>query len=155
MSDYNPNTQQAEIADRVKNWESKSIDKVVFPNQPREVNFVLTPAATLRGKLIAHPGNELEGQSVYLTGDDLPPGCSVLKQFETGDDGKFEIADIPVGRPWRFGMRVGGTWQEVETEPFTLDEPGIHNCELTLRADKSNGQVGVTLGFQKLENGER
>lgn len=152
MSDSAPAVLQAQIDKEGRIWGHKSLDRIVFPNAPREVNFVLTPSATLRGKLTADPGNNLEDQSVYLTGDELPPGCSVLKQFETGEDGEFAITNLPVGHPWRFGMRVGGTWQEVETEPFTLERPGDHKCELTLKADKSDAQVAVKLSYQAIED---
>lgn len=152
MSDSAPAVLQAQIDKEGRIWGHKSLDRIVFPNAPREVNFVLTPSATLRGKLTADPGNNLEDQSVYLTGDELPPGCSVLKQFETGEDGEFAITNLPVGHPWRFGIRVGGTWQEVETEPFMLAEPGTHECELILRADKSDAQVAVKLSYQAVNN---
>jgi hypothetical protein len=36
MSDLTPET----IGDGAKDWGHKSLDKVVFPNKPKEVNFM-------------------------------------------------------------------------------------------------------------------
>jgi beta-lactamase regulating signal transducer with metallopeptidase domain/uncharacterized protein YjbI with pentapeptide repeats len=153
MSDLSPTAQQAEITDSLEDWGGKTIDKMVFPDQPREVNFTLAPAATLRGKLLSESGRELEGNNLYLIGEELPFDSNVFAQFKTDDDGEFEVEDVPVGRPWRLSMSVPSTRHEIATQTFTLESAGVHECEVALAAEKRDGDtVAVTLSYQAIEN---
>lgn len=149
MSDQPP----VEIVPQLKRWGRESIEQVVLPDTPREVNFTLAPAATIVGRLVAEGTRDLEDMRLSLTGPDLPPGSSVLRSLTTGDDGAFRIESVPLDKPWRFAMRVAGTWEEVETDEFTLTDPGEHRCEVSLDARRAEDR-SVTLRLSYRPRGE-
>ena len=151
MSDRSPESLEQEIKTDSEIWGKTSLDRFVLPGHPREINFTLAPAAVLSGTL-AWGTREMKDQRLYLTGDDLPPGSSVLRSLTTDRDGHFELDGIPVGKPWRFGMRVQGTFHEIETQPFTLDTQGPHKCEVLLDVKPTeDGGVTLRLRYREVE----
>jgi hypothetical protein len=143
MSDHAPERLEQEIKKRGQVLGKTSLERFVLPKQPREVSFTLAPAATLSGTL-RWEGHELKDKPLFLVGDELPPGSNVLQSLTTDRRGQFELDSVPTGKPWRFGMRVEGTFHEIETEPFTLETPGPHRCEVMLDA-KPTGDGALTL----------
>jgi hypothetical protein len=149
MSDQKPEVIAAEIKQVGQIWNHTSIEQVVFPYFPREVNFTLARCAVLAGKLISDRSRELSETSFHLTGEELPPGSSALGRFTTGPNGEFRIDGIPPGKAWRLGMRVAGTFKDVETEAFILPEAGVHRCVLSLDSQKlDRGAVRLELRYQ-------
>ena len=52
-------------------------------------------AAALRVKLVDGAGRPMANTRVWLTGEDLPPGGSVIADRRTGADGTFAVDDVP------------------------------------------------------------
>lgn len=133
-------------------WGLESTESVVFPHQPREVNFTLGPAVVIEGVLVGDGTWEIENQSLSLTGDELPPASSVLRSVTTNKDGKFQMDGVPPGKPWRFEMRIKGTGGEVVSEPFTVPEPGVYRCRVSLDTQAGDdGSVVLTLRQERME----
>lgn len=152
MSDADPETMRETFELEGRVWDRTSIDQVVFPNQDREVNFVMGPAATIAGKLLSNGGRELEEEAIFLTGEQLPPGHSVMRSLRTGEDGEFVIEEVPVGYRWRFGIRVGSTWQKVKTKAFEISRPGLHRGALDLLSTEGpDGEVTLRWQYEPQE----
>jgi Ankyrin repeats (3 copies)/Ankyrin repeat len=138
---------KAELA----NWGEQS-ERLFLPGQPRTIDFVMQEAAVVKGEFIetSHDWNVRE-QSFYIIGEELPPSSSVLRNVETDRHGKFRIDDLPTGRAWRIGMRVPQTGLDVETEPFTIEEPGNYRCRLLFEATDAGRAVELALRIETLE----
>jgi hypothetical protein len=147
MSDQSPEKLAEELKRDGRIWDRTSLDQIVFPDKPREVDFTLVPAASIEGTL-RNGSRALDEMEIVLTGEQLPPGCSALASVATDDDGNFQIADVQVGVPWRFAMRVAGSWEEIETEDFTIDAAGVYRCELQLDAQRNNDR-SVTISLHQ------
>ena len=134
-----------------KRW-GKDVSSVVFPNRPRKLNFQLAPAAVIEGKL------EVDGfywdfsnDSLFITGEKLPPSSSVLTSLKTDLSGNFRLEELPIGFDWRFGMPVV-TGVDVESESFRADKPGRYRCRLILDVNKEEkGNVEMALRLESLE----
>jgi hypothetical protein len=100
---------------------------LTLPNSPRQLDFVMLPSVTLKGKLVGTgsfprlPPQDYRGKEgempiagheqrnraplahwqVWLTGPTLPPGCSVFASAETDNEGRFEFKDVPAGFEWQ------------------------------------------------------
>lgn len=149
MSDQTSET----IGDGAKSWGHKSLDSVVFPNKPKEVNFTMKPAAVLEGVFEeSSRGWSVREQSLYVVGNELPPSSGVLHSATTDRNGNFRIDSLPTNFDWRIGMRVAKTATDLETEPFRIDEPGEYRCRLVLAVNEHDGkQVSTELHIADLE----
>lgn len=138
MSDAQPeefeklNNAEGQTGDRT------SIDRVVFPNRPREVNFKLAKSAVVEGTLVDNNGNEIIDQEICLVGDELPPGHSVLCSGKSDNNGRFRLANVPTHRSWRFRLWVGSTGKKVSSESFILQRAEAHRFEVTLDSKSSD-----------------
>lgn len=90
--------------DDLELW-SVTASQVCLPEVPREIDFVMLPAARVSGTLVDENDQPLHEYSVSLTGEELPPGSSVLAQVRTDETGRFEISDIPTTVPFQFEVR--------------------------------------------------
>ncbi len=150
MSDLSPEALEQEIKKKGRVWGHASLDAFVLPGRPQEVDFRLAPAATLEGTLV-WGRRELKDQTLTLTGDELPPGSNVLRSVTTDRKGRFQLDCIPVGNAWRFAMRVQGTLHEIETQPFVIATPGVHEGKVELEATPADdGAVTLRLRFREL-----
>jgi hypothetical protein len=86
-------------------WGKKDKDAVFLPGEPKEINFVMLPAAKASGTLVDEDGKPLTGYRMSLTGDELPPSSSALASGgKTDENGRFEFRDIPTG--YRFQILI-------------------------------------------------
>jgi hypothetical protein len=171
-------TQVATITPRMKGWyeihlgrrgnllmaeydkldadDTKGYSGVVTPNKPYELNFTMTRGATVKGRLLNEFGSAVARQTIYLTGDVLPPSCGVLASFETGEDGRFQFDSVPVWLAdpslklkWRFSMRVHGVRHELESDSFevAVADPKAEpeSQELTIDSTSDNKVVRLYL----------
>jgi hypothetical protein len=67
----------------------------LLPGTPSEVEFRMQPAASLTVKLVDGAGAPMADTRVWLTGDDLPPGASVIADRRTAVDGTLTVEDVP------------------------------------------------------------
>lgn len=78
-------------------WGKLTLEDVILPDKPRQIDFILLPAAHLAGTLIDEQGKPLAGYRLSLKGDDLPPSSSVVASTKSDEKGKFKMAEIPTG----------------------------------------------------------
>ncbi len=78
-------------------WGDKTADDVFLPGKTKEINFVMLPAAKVKGLVVDQDGKRSEGIRVSLTGHELPPSSSVVAQAKTNAKGEYEIDGIPTG----------------------------------------------------------
>ncbi len=88
----------------LKYWDMRE-DQVCLPNKPRELDFVMLPAAKVAGTLVDEKEQPLTDYSVALTAKELPPGSSVLAQVITDNKGRFVITEIPTTIAYQFEVR--------------------------------------------------
>lgn len=84
------------LPDKVE-WGKKTLEDVILPDKPRQVDFVLLPAAHLAGTLIDDQSKPLAGYRLSLQGNDLPPSSSVVASTKSDEKGKFKMTEIPTG----------------------------------------------------------
>ncbi len=101
---------------------------LVLPLTPYALDFVMTPAAHIEGIVLTSDGKPMAGMQVWLSGDRLPPSCSVMASAETRANGQFTITEVPC-KPFWFEVR-NESGEEVRTEPFRFDAPGIYKVQL-------------------------
>lgn len=101
--------------------------RLLLPDQPMKVDFVLIPAATVSGRLVDAEGEPLIKASVSLTGDQLPPSSSVIDQVITDDQGRFTVPEVPANYPfqWLIEMADDGQGRVAWASPrFSLHRDG-------------------------------
>lgn len=123
------------------------VEDVVLPLQPYELNFVMVPAADVRGRVVDENGEPITGVRVTLSGDDLPPSCSVLAQVDVDEGGRFRIGDVPCREFW-FSVS-GERWNERKTETVRFDRAGSYDVHLTYRQAGLGCVVQTTKGAEQ------
>ena len=94
MSDQEPLKIAELFEDMGEVWERESIDQIVFPGLPREIDFTLARAASIAGPLVSNGARGIEDQQIYLSGHKLPPGSRILRSATTDDDGRFRRVTV-------------------------------------------------------------
>jgi biopolymer transport protein ExbD len=143
-------------------------DALALPGKPRMVDFVLLPAARIKGRLFGTgtfsrltpeqmrnqlPDEEkliagyvkldhapLAGWQLWLKGKTLPPGASVICTTRTDKDGNFVMEDVPTGFEWQFlGETNRDDVREVLSRQFfKLRNAGDYSISLDL-PEKQDG----------------
>ena len=111
----------------------------VVRDQQRDVNFMVTPGAIARGRVLAADGRPIAGAGVRLgrgmRGEAAPNPPS---QFRTDDEGRFEITRAPAGE-WRLEVEIqpvpGGL------RPPTVYYPGAFSWEDATGVELTAGRV--------------
>jgi len=119
-------------------------NKLVLPNQPYELNFVLLPAAHLIGRFVAEGGQPLAGQKICIGGEKLPPSSSVLMCTETDGDGRFEFKEVPTIGQWWFTAFLRDQKREIRSSELTFAR---ESTNLELRLAQTNLAVRFLVGF--------
>lgn len=96
--------------------------RVVLPNNPFPLDFVLVRAASLEGQLVDAQNRRLGGQRICLTGDELPPSCSVLAETRTDAEGRFRFDNVPPGRTWWFSLPEQ---QDARSRGLKIESPAV------------------------------
>jgi len=105
-------------------------DKAVLPHQPVRIDFVLLPAATLVVRVVDHKGKPLTGQRIYMDGEELCPGASVLGIFTPDEDGAFTTGDVPLKSYWF--TPNDGKLHNLRSNELTFTNPALYEVELVL-----------------------
>jgi len=95
-------------------WGGKTEEHLFLPDKPKQVDFVMLPAASLRGRVFDKDGKSPEGIRVAITGPELPPSSNVIDSVRTNAKGEFEITGIPTG--YKFQILV---------EPVKAEHPWL------------------------------
>jgi beta-lactamase regulating signal transducer with metallopeptidase domain len=90
------NLMMARKAPDTLDW-SKRKNDIILPEVPRQIDFILLPAAHLAGTLIDADDKPLAGYRISLTGDELPPSSSVIGSTKSDEKGQFRLTEIPTG----------------------------------------------------------
>jgi ankyrin repeat protein len=126
-----------------RRWRYKG---VVLPNEPYEVDFVMAPAASIRGRLVDRQGRPMAGKQLSMPGEALYPATNVLASIETDEDGRFEVTEVPPKIFWfeyRYERR-----KEIRTVPISFSEAGEYDVVLVY---EENEHGPATLRVEKAE----
>ena len=104
--------------------------KVVLPERPFRLDFVMVRAATVKGRLVDPNNRPLPGQRIYICGEELPPSTSVLAETRTDTDGRFQCDGIPARRAWWFSLPER---DDAKSPPVTFDRSAVYTVELLLQ----------------------
>ncbi|MHC4332320.1 MAG: hypothetical protein ACYSUV_01045 [Planctomycetota bacterium] len=121
---------------RGKRWRYQG---VVLPNEPYEVDFVMVPAARVKGRLIDEENSPIAGKDLWLAGEGLYPASSVLASVETDADGRFVVDSVPRQICWftyRYERR-----KEVTTVPIDFSEPVEYEVVLVYEEAEYGGRA--------------
>lgn len=109
---------------------------LVLPGKRRVLDFIMTPAATLHGRMVDAAGQPVGGQYLWLNAEELPPASSVLDSTETDEEGGFTFASVPVTQPVWLGL----THERKDIiAPLELEGPGDYTAELAY--NRANGSL--------------
>jgi beta-lactamase regulating signal transducer with metallopeptidase domain len=150
-------------------WAKRKND-IILPDLPRQIDFILLPAAHLAGTLIDADDKPLTGYRISLTGDNLPPSSSVIGSTKSDEKGQFRLAQIPTGfnyqilveppkaePPWNawasgpFGFRISSGDEFFVQQPDR--EVAANRFELQIKGTGVNWRAALKMGGdrQKLE----
>jgi hypothetical protein len=106
--------------------------KTFLPGKPLRVDFVLLPAATVRGTLLTPDGKPVPNRTIVLVGDRLRPASSIYASAKTDADGRFTFKDVSTQHAWSFSIEKTPHHRK-RTAPDRFAEARVH--EITLIAD--------------------
>lgn len=126
-----------QLPERPIRWGNKTTNDLFLPGAPRRVDFVLAPAATIKGMVLNASGKPLVDARVGLTGDVLPPACSVLAEHRTDREGRFQFGNVPTGYEFRLYVEDGGKdWREWPGFKVKLSGPSTREYRLKVVGDR-------------------
>jgi protocatechuate 3,4-dioxygenase beta subunit len=117
-------------------------EEVVILGREHRVDFVMVPAATIRGMVIDEKGEPRAGVKLWIVGEELPPSFSVLASIVTDDEGRFEHAGVPPRYFWRLASKPVRPDSKEQTKAWVLSRAGCFELDLEWRSDDS-GQGSV------------
>ncbi|MDB5342498.1 MAG: peptidase BlaR1 [Schlesneria sp.] len=163
------NLTMARKAPETLDW-SKRKNDIILPDLPRQVDFILLPAAHLAGTLIDAGDNPLAGYRISLTGDDLPPSSSVIGSAKSDEKGQFRLTEIPTGFKYQILVeppKAEPPWNAWASGPFDFRassgdeffiqqadrEVAANRFELQIKGSGVNWKAALKMGsdHQKLE----
>ena len=104
--------------------------RVVLPDQPRQIDFVMAPAVQVRGRMTTPEGVPYGRMNVSMSGRVLPPCSSAVADGTTNNRGGFYLNDIPRGQFWFEVNRHPR--KSARSEELSFDRPGEYEVELLL-----------------------
>jgi hypothetical protein len=113
-------------------------ERTFLPGRPLRVDFVLVPAATLRGRLLKPDGQPLADREVVLVGDRLPPGAGIYGATKTDPDGAFTFRDVSTRHAWSLSIHAGPHYHD-RTPPERVAEPREHTFTLVAEGTTLTG----------------
>jgi len=119
----------------VPKWATNFV-AIVRPFAPYRLDFVLRPAAPVKGELLDPGGTLPTIRILNLKGKTLPPSQNVLDWTNLVAGGSFTFSGVPVGFEWWFEVewREGEVWKSARAKPFSFRSPTEHRVALTLTA---------------------
>ncbi len=105
-------------------------ERIILPNKPRRLDFVMLPAATITGRVVDEQGQPVSSQQFDVDGAELGPAGSVLGQFNPDENGRFIIRDVPCKTYWF--SPADGDLRGLKSNSITFDAPGSYEVEVVL-----------------------
>lgn len=105
-------------------------ESIVLPNQPRRVDFVMLPAASISGRVVEANGKAASGRRFYILSDKLPPAATVLCEFRPDETGRFKIVGVPCGSYWL--EPADGSLAGVRSNPVAIPRAGSYDVEVSV-----------------------
>ena len=142
------------VTDEVAKQYGVEPNQIVLPNRPREVDFVMLPAAHVAGTLVGEDDRPLKDYSVMLTGDTLPPGSEVIAQVKTDEKGRFEIKEIPTTVPFQFEIRkptaeLMPPWEDTwASRPYLFRDPGDNDMSWSVPENRGASVKSLRIRVQ-------
>jgi hypothetical protein len=115
----------------------------VFRGKPVRVDFFMSPAAIIRGRLVDKKGDPIAGRKVSLKGNELPPASSVFWSLESDPQGKFIGSEVPLKAFW-FEL-----YRKIRSKPHDIKEPGEYEFKLVFDTDGDGSLVSNLVSFQR------
>jgi hypothetical protein len=151
------NLMMTEWKDKLKAEDTKGYSGVVAANEPYELNFIMTKAAAIQGRFVNEFGTPVKNVEIAITGDILPPSCSILASVKTDDEGRFAFDSVPVwladpsiNLKWRFTMRPFGVRHELESSSFEVSAKVDSAEKLSLESTGDKHEVRLSLNRQSV-----
>lgn len=114
----------------LKVWGARP-DRIVLPNHPHPVDFVMAPAASIDVLLVDDKNGPLADTPLQIAGETLPPASSVLTSGRTDKSGKYAFGEVPLEYAWSLVVpQPGNPIREVRTLPIVFREPGLYRILL-------------------------
>jgi len=131
----------------------KDPSRVVLPNRPHRVDFVLLPEVVIEGQLVDSQGAPLSRKKLRMTGNSFGPKSEGVDVGRTDDQGRFRLERIPPGNSWWFAHRYD--WRkEARSRPIAFERPGKYRAKLRLVADVTTGIVSLEIDGLTDPNGK-
>jgi hypothetical protein len=105
-------------------------EAVVYPDQPRRVDFVMIPAATIKGRLLDSARRPILNHYVSLDAEELPPSSSVLATMQTDGTGRFRFTEVPAGPVWLSIRSPDNVMHEMRTQTLSCSASDVTEVEL-------------------------
>jgi hypothetical protein len=105
-------------------------EQIVLPNQPRRVDFVMLPAASISGRVLDANGKPMQGRRFYVVSEKLPPAASVFCEFRPDETGRFRLAGVPCQSYWL--EPADGDLAGVRSSPLPIPGPGNYDVEVSV-----------------------
>ena len=117
---------------------------IVYPDKPYELDFVMLPAARVKGRLLDEKGQPatVSRSRLYLYGGKLYPASSVLAGTDVAKDGKFEFPSVPLF-PYGFEFRKPDSRDDLQTKKLRFTAAGDYDVEL--RWDRRRDRLTIHL----------
>jgi hypothetical protein len=129
-----------------KRWGKVDTNKVVLPHRPYQLNFVLLPAAQIRGRFLDESNKPLAKKNICLSGEELPPSSSAYTSATTDDNGYFHFSNVPTTGKWWVGARLRDKFHDVRSEEFSLPIPGTYEFEMEWNS--TNAASGLKIHYR-------
>jgi hypothetical protein len=121
----------------LKVWSARP-ERIVVPEKPHRVDFVMLPAASIEVQLIDEKDQPLADTQLWIAGRTLPPASSVLASGRTDKAGKIGFGKIPLEYAWWLAVhQPGNPRDEVRTLPTVFRKAAQYKLKLRLVQDGS------------------
>lgn len=127
-----------EMPEEASRWDRK---KIVLPDKPYRVDFVMVPAAMIQGRLLNEKGEPLANKEIILDGDELPPGSSILQAATTDADGGFLFDRVPSGFAWWLELGSAKDFALPRIRPIRLRECETREVVLRITSHEGSGKM--------------
>ncbi|HNT37274.1 MAG TPA: hypothetical protein PKH07_19940, partial [bacterium] len=103
-------------------------DKVVLPNQPYRLDFVMLPAAQVVVHLKNDEGKPIPNQRIEVYGPGYP-STSVFAQVDTDETGTARIANVPL-KKYDFTLRLNKEGSTCSPVALEFSEPVLYEIDM-------------------------